>query len=41
MSNIVIDRPYNSFESVEDLKSYLLLLESKEDKKSKEDKSGS
>lgn len=39
MSNIVIDRPYNSFESVEDLKSYLLLLESKEDKKSKEDKS--
>ena len=34
----IIDRPYNTFESVEDLKSYLLLTEEKECKKCKKDK---
>lgn len=34
----IIDRPYNTFESVEDLRSYLLLTEDKECKKCKKEK---
>lgn len=34
----IIDRPYNTFESVEDLKSYMMILEEKEEKKAKKNK---